>query len=74
MAMNFPRVNSSAAGAAGATGATGPTSPQGPPGVDAPPADYGVAAIAVQRGANPGTVWATYSARLVFATFLFFKP
>ncbi len=58
------------AGPAGPEGPMGPAGPEGPagphgaPGVDAPAAEYGTAAVLVQRGAGLATPWAVYSTRL----------
>jgi len=51
-------------GPAGPAGPEGPAGPQGAPGVDAPAAEYGTAAVLVQRGAGAATPWAVYSTRL----------
>jgi len=55
---------SGAAGAAGLDGLPGAPGAPGAPGVDAPAAEYGVAAVSVQRGAAAALVWARYSTRL----------
>lgn len=51
-------------GPQGEDGAEGPQGPQGAAGVDAPAAEYGVAAVNVQRGAGAAAPWAVYSTRL----------
>lgn len=51
-------------GPAGPSGPSGPSGPAGPAGADAPAPQYGVAAIAVERGAGPPAIWAAYSTRL----------
>ncbi len=42
----------------------GPSGPQGAPGVNALAAEYGAAAVIVQRGAGAPAPWAIYSTRL----------
>lgn len=51
-------------GADGTDGAPGAQGPQGTAGRDAPAAEYGVAAVTVQRGTGAPAIWATYSTRL----------
>ena len=58
------------AGPAGPMGPIGPVGPagamglQGTPGIDAPAAEYGVAAVIVTRPGAPASIWASYSTRM----------